>query len=192
MRTLNVSAQALLDRAIAGEQIGLVQLIEVLHPTVPQRLTPAGIPIVYGGYTWLPDLVGATVISHDAAGLPGLEIVLPAVTDAQIAGGLDDAIDGAAVRVLEGLVDPATGAVPDALVLWSGTVESREIADGPSGAVTLRCEHRGVRAMRRKPTRYTNTEQQRLYSGDTSLDVDPMTDAPPLVWPAASYFRQPE
>jgi hypothetical protein len=44
-------------------------------------------------------------------------------------------------------------------------------------------------ALRPRVTRYTNNEQQRLYPGDTSLDVDPLTDAASLVWPAASYFK---
>jgi hypothetical protein len=43
--------------------------------------------------------------------------------------------------------------------------------------------------MRPKPSRYTNDEQQRMFSGDTSLDRDPATDAAPVTWPAASYFR---
>jgi hypothetical protein len=192
VRTLNAGGQALLDRALAGEQIPMAQLVEILYTPAPQRLTAAGVPIVFGGYTWQPDIVGASAIAHDGTGLPSLEIVLPGATEAQIALGLDDAIEGAAVRVLEGFVDPDTGAMPDALELWRGTVATREIVDGPSATVTLRCEHRGVRALRRKPTRYTNEQQQRLYAGDTSLDVDPMTDAPPLVWPAAAYFRQPE
>ena len=47
-----------------------------------------------------------------------------------------------------------------------------------------------MHALRAKPSRYTNDEQQRRYTGDTSLDIDPATDAAPVAWPAASFFKQ--
>jgi hypothetical protein len=55
--------------------------------------------------------------------------------------------------------------------------------------VNFTAEHRQELAAQSKPSRYTNDEQQRLFPGDTALDFDPATDAAPLVWPAASYFK---
>ena len=61
--------------------------------------------------------------------------------------------------------------------------------DGLSALVHFTAEHRASLALRQRVSRYTNDEQSRLSSGDTSLNVDPLTDAAPLVWPNASYFR---
>lgn len=189
MRSLNAGAQALLARAVAGEDIGVAQLVEI-GLAVPQYYTTAGFPLVWGGQTWLGDSMQLAQVSHEMGALPGLEITLPAVTEAQMTIALGDATEGAAVTVRECLVDPNTGEVPDAMLVWRGRVNTRRMSYGGNAIIVLSCEHRGARALRTKPSRYTNDEQQRLHPGDASLDFDPKTDGARLVWPAASYYFQ--
>ena len=50
MRTINGTAQALLDRIAAGEQIPIVQLVEMLFVS-PLRFTTAGHSIIWDGET---------------------------------------------------------------------------------------------------------------------------------------------
>ena len=87
-------------------------------------------------------------------------------------------------------MDPDTAVVADAPFAWAGVLEVPAIEDGPTATIAVTAEHRGAVAVRVKPSRYTSDEQQRLYSGDTSLNFDPATDAAPLAWPAASYFKK--
>lgn len=190
MRTLNAPALALLARIQQGEQIPLVQLVQMdLSATV--RLTTAGHVVQWGGQDWLPAGLGSIEPIEDAAGeVQALQFVLPGVTSEQIAIALTEPVEGKAVRVYDALIDPATGVVADAVLAWSGTLNVPGIEDGPTAAVVVTAEHRGLHALRAKPSRYTNDEQQRLHPGDTSLDIDPLTDAAPIAWPAASYFRQ--
>lgn len=190
MRTFNTAAAALLARFDAGEQVPVVQLVE-LQLTVTQRLTTAGGPVTWGGHTWLPAQLGIVEAVEDVAGeLQGLTFTLPAVSAEQLAVALTEAVEGAVVRVYDALVDPDTGVVADALLAWSGTLNVPTVNDGPQAVISVTAEHRGMLAIRPKPSRYTDDEQQRISAGDTSLQFDPATDAAPLAWPAASYFRK--
>ena len=190
MRTLNSDALALLARIEAGEQIPLVQLVEMLFDT-PLRFTTAGHNIIWDGDTYAAAGMGTIDPIEDATGdVQALQFTLPGITPEQIALALTETVEGTTVRVYDAMLDPATGVVADAVLAWSGTLNVPSIEDGATATVIVTAEHRGMLALRPKPSRYTNDEQQRLYPGDTSLDIDPETDAGPIAWPAASFFKQ--
>lgn len=190
MRTLNVAATALLTSIQAGQQVPLVQLVE-MQLTSTVYLTTAGNSISWNGQTWLPAGLGQMEPIQDTAGeVQALQFNLPGVAAEQLAIALTEAVEGRIVRVYDALVDPATGVVADAVLAWTGTLNVPAIEDGPIATVSITAEHRGMLALRAKPSRYTNDEQQRLYPGDTSLDIDPATDAAPVAWPSASFFKQ--
>lgn len=190
MRTLNSAAEALLARIADGEQVPLVQLVEMqLETTV--YLTTAGVPLVWGGHTWAPAGLGTIEPVDDSTGeIQSLSFQLPGITEAQLALALVEDVEGKTVRVYDALIDPDTGAVADAVLSWAGTLNVPGIEDGPVATVAVTAEHRGLQALRVKPSRYTHDEQNRLHAGDTSLDTDPALDAAPLAWPAASFFKQ--
>jgi hypothetical protein len=190
VRALNAAALALLGRIQAGEQIPAVQLVEMQFAGGTERYCTAGCAVVWGGYTWLGLGLSVEAVADTVGDIPSLTLGLPAVSDSQIALALAQPIEGTVLHVYDALVDPATGAVADAVMAWSGTLNMPGIEDGPVASIQVMAEHRGVLALRAKPSRYTDDEQQRLHPGDTSLKFDPATDAAPLVWPAASYFRQ--
>ena len=191
MRTLTVAGQALLDRLIAGETIPLVQLLVAELDSATLYLTTAGVPLVWAGQTWAPVPVRIEPVAYGAGGeVDQLAFVLPGVGEDQLALALTEPVEGKTVRLYDALVDPDTGVVADAVLAWSGSLNVPSLEDGPTAAVSWSAEHRAVQAMRPKPSRYTNDEQLRLYPGDTCLDFDPATDAAPLAWPAASYFKQ--
>lgn len=189
MRTLNTAGAALLARAIAGEQIPVVPLVSVMLP-VPQYWALGGTPLVWAGQTWQSQDVQLTSgVEDEADGASGIKIVLPGVTPSQIALATDPDVEGAEVKVYLAWVDPQTGVVADALQVWAGELDMPGWEDGPQALVHFAAEHRAAVAQRPRVLRYTNDEQQALYPGDTGLDFDPATDAGPLVWPAASYFK---
>lgn len=191
MRTVNAAAQALLDRIAAGEQIPLVQLVEMRLASVTLYYTTAGVPLQWAGHTWAS--VGGRIepLNYAAKGtVDQLQFSLPGVTEDDIALALNEPVEGRVVVVYDALVDPDTGVVADAIQAWVGTLNVPGLEDGPVATVSVTAEHRAISAQRAKPSRYTNDQQQRLYPGDTCLNFDPATDAAPLAWPAASYFRK--
>jgi hypothetical protein len=191
MRTLNAAGLALLARVQAGEQLPIAHLMRIDFAAATVYLTTAGGPIVWDGHTWEPAGLGAIDAIQDTEGdMPALTFSLPAINDAQCAVALEAGTEGSAVRVYDALLDPATGVCEDAVLAWSGSLNVPTLQDGPQADLVVTAEHRGMLAVRPKPSRYTDDEQRRLYPGDTSLNFDPATDAAALVWPAASYFRQ--
>lgn len=187
MKTLNTAGQALYDRLLAGEQIPLVPLV-FFDLTVPQRWAVCGVPLVWDGNTYAARDIGVERIEHDTQSMPGLRFMLPGASESELALAFDD-VEGSAVELYAALVDPDTGVVADVIDLWAGSLDVPGWEDGPTATVIFSAEHRGTTALRQRVSRYTNDEQLRLYSGDTSLDVDPGTDKAPVVWPNASYFR---
>jgi hypothetical protein len=188
VRQVNAAVQALRARARAGEQIPVVPLV-YFGLAVPQRWALCGVPLVWGGHTWAPLDIAVSEIADDASQASGLKFTLPGVSDSQLALALAGDVDGQPVTVHLAWVDPDSGAVADALQVWAGELDVAGWQDGPQALAHFTAEHRSSLALRQRVSRYTHDEQQRLHPGDTSLDVDPMTDAAPLVWPAAAFFR---
>ena len=189
MRALNAAALALLARADAGEQIAIVQLVE-LALEVPQYHSTCGYPLQWAGQTWQATGLSVEPV-EDEAGSDGSQIVLslPAVTGAQLALALVEPVEGRAVRIYDALVDPEDGTVAHAELVWAGTANVPGIEDGAVATIGIVCEHSAMRAFKAKPARYTNDEQQRLHPGDTCMDYDMATDAGPVKWPDAAWYR---
>jgi hypothetical protein len=187
VRTLNTAGQALLSRLLAGEQIPVPLLVQ-FDLDVVQRVSTAGIPLVWGGHTWQPTEIVVSPIEDDEAEFMNLSFTLPGVTESQLALALTEDVEGKRARVWMAFVDPDTGTVADAPLVWSGELDVPALQDGPQASVTVNAEHRGNLALRPRTRRYTHDEQQRIAPGDTALDVDAGTDRPPLQWPLASWF----
>lgn len=191
MRVLTPAAQVLQARAIAGELVPVVQLLEVMLAE-PLRLCTCGAPLQWAGHTWQPTALTVEPVEFSEGDVSSLRFTLPAVSPDDLALVLTADVDGKTVRVYDAWVDPATGDVVDAPLAWAGRVNLPGFSDGPgasSAVAQWTADHRAVQAYRAKPVRYTHADQQRLYPGDTALNVDPATDAAPVPWPAASYFR---
>jgi hypothetical protein len=190
MRALSVAGLALYNRMLAGEQVPVVQLVRIQFTVATVYLTTAGHAIEWDSQTWNPAGLGVISPVEDSADeMPALQFTLPGLNEAQIAVALEPGTEGAGVRVYDALIDPDDGTCADAVLAWSGTLNVPTLIDGPQADMTVTAEHRGLLALRGKPSRYTDDEQRRLYAGDTSLDFDPETDAKPLAWPAASFFK---
>lgn len=187
MRTLNGTAQALQAARLTGAKVPVVRLL-YLGLASPQRWAVAGAPLVWGGYTWAARDVALGEVQSEIGDFPALSITLPGVTDAERALAFAD-VEGAPVEVYRAWVDPTTGAVADALLVWSGALDVPGWQAGAEAMVHFTAESRAALAMQVNAIRYTDDEQRRQHAGDTSLDFDPATDAGPVVWPAAGYFR---
>lgn len=201
MRTLNTNGAALQARRLAGEKIPVVPLLYLgPNPTtgtgiaVAQRWAIDDVDRVWGGFTWTRRDVALSNIQSELSELSAMQITLPGVTDPERALVFSD-VEGSQVELYRAWVDPTgattgtPGSVADALLFWSGELDQAGWQAGSLSVAHFTAESLASISLRTKPSRYTNEEQQRLFTGDTSLNVDPATDAAPLVWPAASFFR---
>jgi len=191
VRTLNAAAIALLNRIGAGERVPWVQLVEMQLASGTLRLTTAGEDVDWGGNTWSRAGMGSIdPIDDGSAELPGLGFTMPGANQSDLARVLVEPVEGKTVRVYDALIDPDTHVVADTVLAWTGTLNVPAISDGPVAIVSVTAEHRGVVALRPKPRRYNNAEQQRRYPGDTCFNFDPATDSGPIAWPKATFFRR--
>jgi hypothetical protein len=187
VRTRNSAAQALLERLLAGEKIPAIPLV-FMDLDVPQYWALCSVALTWGGHTWEPLDIAIGSVSDSVQQADGIRFTLPGATSAQLALAAQD-VEGAAVTIYLAWVDPDTAEVADAIQLWAGELDQPGWQDGPTALAHFRAEPAATIALRDRVSRYTDDEQQRLHSGDTSLDVDPLTDAAPLIWPSASYYR---
>lgn len=194
MRAMTAEGLALLGRIAQGEQIIITQLIWLRLTDLGEtefRLTTAGRQVEWGGETWFPGGLGRVTPIESAEGIASqMLFTLPGVTDQQKAFALEPGAEGAEVRVYDALIDPLTGVCVDAPLAWAGELGVPTLQDGTQADLTVEADHRGLLAARSKPIRYSAAAQRAMYPSDTSLNFDPRTDAAPLVWPAASFFRK--
>lgn len=193
MRTLNANGAALQARRLAGEPIPVVWLLFIDFAS-PQRWAISGTPLSWSSQTWAARDILLSNVQSEQGDLSHVQITLPGVTDAERALAFEDS-EGATVEIYRAWVDPdgattgTAGSVGDALLFWAGELDQPGWQDGRGSVVHFTAESRASVALRPSVSRYTHDEQQRLNPGDTFLDIDPATDAGPLVWPAASFFR---
>lgn len=187
MRDATSGFLALLDRAIAGEQIDGFYLLSLALDT-PQYFAIGGREVSWNGFTWQALDISISEVEDSVGERAGLRFSFPGVTSSELALALSEDVEGTAVELYLSLVDPTTGSA-EAISLWAGELDQPGWQDGPEALVNFTAEHLQDVAARPKPSRYTNDEQRRLYAGDTFFDFDPLTDGASLVWPAASYYK---
>lgn len=193
MRTLNANGQALQARRLAGEQIPVIPLLYIAFAT-PQRWAIAGHSVSWSSQTWAARDILLSNLQSEQGDFSHIQITLPGVTDPERALAFEDC-DGLTVQIYRAWIDPdgsttgTPGGVGDALLMWAGELDQPGWQSGRESVLHFTAESLASIALRPRASRYTNDEQQRLHAGDTSLDFDPATDAGPLSWPAASYFR---
>lgn len=188
MRALTTAAAAAL--AARGEKV-IAQLIELeLDSTV--RATTAGVNIVASGQTWQRgQVLGVSPIEDGGGELRSLTLTLPGVTSTDLSLALTTQVDGKRARVFDAILDASTHAVLDVRPAHTGTLNPPSVSDlGDEATLQVDVDHRGIAAIRTKRSGYNNDEQQRLNPGDTSFNVDPATDAGPVVWPKATWNRK--
>lgn len=188
MRIITSDALAVLS----GPAMGLAVLVQMsFSPAV--RLASGSVAIEYGGqlYYGAGALGAVEAVRDEVASTQGLRFTLSGVPSEYIALALQDSARGVACAVRLAVLHPTTQALVDAPLLWAGTLDQMPIARGTSSStVGVSGAHKGALLRRPKPLRYTDGDQQRLYSGDTSGRFVVSQSQKQDVWPAASFLRK--
>lgn len=196
MRPFNAAATA----ALNSGTVGLLLLLTInTFPVI--RLNSSRITLEYGGNAYLGagNLGTIEALSEKTGGLDGLRFQLNALPADVLSLALSDDIRGVATTLQVAVRNTSTGAVLDAVQLFSGTMDQMPIAYQPpkpkegtpaQAGISATAIHRGETFARPKPLRNTDVDQQKLYPGDTSRRFVVSQSQQQLVWPAASFFRQ--
>lgn len=178
-------------RAVLGKRFGAAVFVEMQLDT-PIYMSNAGVPIDFGGHTWLGvQQLQVESVSEGAQQNEQMKFTLPAVPNANLALALSTNIRGKTVRVYIGIMDPDTHAMLDLVPLWSGQLDQMPVGFGPdTAAISVTAEHNAVAFARPKPLRYTDADQRRQYPGDKCLEFLIDQTQKQDVWPSAAWFKQ--
>lgn len=160
---------ALNDAAAAEQSIVAVTFVDLDISGDRQRLNDSNLTLTWGGFDWqgVGTFGGIEAIAEasDLVSQP-LRLTLSGVETQNITDAMTTQYQGRAVVVYVGLLNKDTLAfIADPEEVWSGYMDVMTLeADQGSGTITLTCEH----WLRIAPavSRYTDEEQQALYSGD--------------------------
>lgn len=178
--------------ALAGQVVPMALLVQ-LDLTATLRLCTGSLQLVYGGHTWTAvGGLGNVGAAQESAGTPAsISLQLSGVPASQVSLALSEPVQGKACTLRVAVLDPSTYAVLDAPTEWVGTLDTMTLSEEAGTAViNLTAEHAGVDLLRAVPVRYTDADQQRLYTGDLGFEFAVDTAGKTITWPAASYFRR--
>jgi len=188
VRTINAGALAVL----AGGAAPLIMLVEMLLSS-PLRLNTSATTINWNGYDWTGTgpLGNIEEIDDTPAEQKSLRFSISGVPTALLSVALQEAIRNKPCTLYLAVLDPTSHSVVDVLQAWAGTLDQMPITqNGETCTISATAEHAGATFSRPKPLRYTDADQQKLYTGDTSLRFVTSQANHQDTWPAASFFRQ--
>lgn len=175
-----------------GKGLGLALLVDMQFSTGTVYATTAPSDIAWSGNTYLgARQIAVDEIKDQGGELQRLSFTLSGVPSELLSLAMSEFVQGAPVRVHCALLDPDTLAIAVALPFWSGTVDQMPIRHGSdTSSISVTAEHRGIAFARSKPSRYTDAEQRRLFSGDRALEYQTLQSQHRDIWPSREYFKQ--
>lgn len=188
MRTMPTAA----NTAVASPLVPLCVLIR-MELSVMLRLCLAGVNLEYGGHTWVGcgSVGGIDPITDTAGDRKGVKFTLSSVPNDILALALAEPMQGKRVWVDLSIHDPVTYQVVHVEPMFSGTLDQPQISEGEaSGVITVTAESRATTFSRPKPVRYIDSDQRRLFAGDTCLRFITSQAQHQDVWPSAQWGRQ--
>jgi hypothetical protein len=179
--------------ALASPAVGLVQLVRMGFTPTPVVLNSSNWNIAFGGDTYLgaAGLGTISAITDKPGEVQGVVFELAAGASSVISLALDAAgtVQGTPCTIRTAIVDASTGAVLDAPLEWSGTLDTMTIAeDGDGAVVRVTAESKAVDLLRGTPSFYADQDQILINATDRSFRYVADQIDKPIVWPARSFF----
>lgn len=142
--------------------------------------------LTWNSLTWTgTGTFGGISTIEEAKGIeaPGVQLSLSGVPSAMLALALTDTYQGRSVKVWQALFDASSVLIADPVLVFSGYMDVMDIADaGEVGVITLNCVGANADLSRTRELRYTQAEQNRLFSGDLGLQYVAALQNKPLYW----------
>ena len=179
--------------ALAGKQVGIVQLVLLDFPSLPLALNMSTWDLTWLGVTY-KGAYGLGTISavQDKPGeIAGITLELAAGDSSVIALALDDAdiVQGTPVTIRTAIIDLETYQVLDAPIDWVGGLDTMSIGeDGTQAAIRCTAESKAVDLLRGNPQFYADQDQRAIAPNDASFSFVVDQIDKPLIWPTRAFF----
>jgi hypothetical protein len=178
--------------ALTQPTVPMALLVDMML-TSPLRVCTGGWTLTWNGYTYtaVGGLGSVEPVQENLGAPAALRFTLSGVPSSMVSLVLAEPVQGKLVNVYVAIFDPATYQILDAALEWTGKLDTMTLGeDGGTAVVTVTAEHAGLDLLRTVTTRYTDADQQRLYTGDLGFQYVTDQADQVLVWPAASFFRR--
>jgi hypothetical protein len=182
------------ELAEANNQASMViPLLEIMFDSGALRLALGAHAVTSGGLTWVAtgNLVQLEAVNESADSTEGMNFTLNGLDAGIIALAAYEPYRGRIFRLYEQWVNSAYIAVAPPRVEWMGRLASLAI-DEQNGKcnVSGSAEHYDADLQRARVLRYNDSDQKRLYPGDTGFSrVEAMTEVT-LVWPSKAALKK--
>jgi hypothetical protein len=101
----------------------------------------------------------------------GITMQLSGVPTAMVYDALTEDYQGRTCSVMFGALSPTAGLIASPITVFSGRMDVMQISDdGQSSLITMSAENKLIDFKRTREIRYTDEEQQAIYSGDLGLE----------------------
>ena len=101
----------------------------------------------------------------------GMTVTLNGMASSNISLALSDCRQGYSGKIYLGFFDSSNAIISSPYLVFSGRLDTVSIDEGPdTSIVTLNYESRLIDLQRTREIRYTDQEQQRMFSGDLGLE----------------------
>ena len=170
-----------MQSALAAGRVILFGAVQIVFPTYTLRLLDGAGELMIGGYKYvgrdatygvLDTIKGVTDMVDEKA--PTVTLGLIPAGDTALSTLIDPSVQGSAVTIMVGVVDPATGlAVPDPYAVFVGELDVPTVTWGDNDR---RLEYRVVSIAERlfqveEGRRLSPSFHQRVWPGETGLDL---------------------
>lgn len=182
--------------ALSGSHVVIAQLVLLgfsANGGTDVALNSSNMDLLWGGVTYRGAYgLGSVAPMKDAPGeIQGLQFQISGAAAAAISLALDgaDQWQGAPVTIRTAVLDPASYAVLDAPVEWTGRGDTLSIQeDGQTCSIVATAESTAVDLLGGSALTYSDGDQQALYSGDLAFAYVVSQAGKPVIWPAREYF----
>ena len=114
----------------------------------------------------------------------GISMKLSGVPTANVALALTENYQGRDCAIMFGAISPTAGTlISSPVTIFSGRMDVMQLSDdGQTADITMTAESRLMDFKRAREIRYTDEEQQQLYSGDVGLEFVNDIQEKPIYW----------
>ena len=187
VRSVITAAKTVMTGGVVPSTI-LVQMD--LTSTVYLNTSPDDVE--WDSQTWLGagplGTIGPAEESQDGQ---ALEFVLSAVPQDMRNVALEEQVRNKDVYLWLAIYEPTRHYVLDAAPLWTGKLDTMSLEfSNNTCSIRVIANAANVEYARIKTLRYTDADQQRLFTGDTSCRFVALHSQHQVVWPAAEWFKK--
>jgi len=171
--------------ALAGEVVPALLLIDLDFSSGHVRVNNSAVNFNWDGHDWLGlATLGSVdaVAEHSGLEMSGVSMVLTGIPSAMISVALGEHYQGRDCLIYLAPLNDSHVVLADPVLVFSGRIDTMEIALGDTAGITLTAESRLTDWERPRVRRYTHEDQIVEYPGDLGLEFVPQMVEKTLVW----------